>query len=304
MGFGTCCIFLKSTCSDTIDQNVTYVRNTGFPTALSGASIAECTYTVKKCSDDICRVRLDFEQFNLLDFATTADSDADAVCLDTFEVKGLATGNIVPLLCGKNTGQHLYFEIGEESGNTATLGFKFDSTQTGSRDYEVRVTQYPCNSQLTPPEGCLQWHTGTDGRMMTFNFESDTFHLQNHNYNICVRREEGFCCIKYSVCSDARSFSLGRQAATSMVVSDCSEDYVQIENSDLTCTNNGQFNRYCGDIFGPFEEDTENSQICSCAAPFRVGIHSEATDDTGTAAMSRGACLEYSQVPCGASSSI
>ena len=59
-------------------------------------------------------------------------------------------------------GQHMYFDIGEAAGDTAMMGFTFGAV-AGSRTFEIRVTQYPCNSDLTPPEGCLQWHTGTEG---------------------------------------------------------------------------------------------------------------------------------------------
>ena len=38
-----------------------------------------------------------------------------------------------------------------------------------------------------PPDGCLQYVTGTDGRLTTFNFASNTQHLADQNYNICIR---------------------------------------------------------------------------------------------------------------------
>ena len=65
-GFGVCCLFTKETCGDDINQNQTYIRNEDFPTALSGASLSACSFTVNKCDSEICRVRLDFEQFTIL----------------------------------------------------------------------------------------------------------------------------------------------------------------------------------------------------------------------------------------------
>merc|ERR1712012_685409 len=116
-GFGVCCLFTKDQCSDTIDQNNTYVRNDGFPTALTGASLQSCSFTIRKCNDDICRVRLDFEQFSISGPTASLDGEADnAVCIDSFAITGLATGNNIPTICGENMGQHMYFDIGEAAG--------------------------------------------------------------------------------------------------------------------------------------------------------------------------------------------
>ena len=62
------------------------------------------------------------------------------------------------------------------------------------------MSQIPCGSRFTPPSGCLQYHTGLDGRFSTFNFnDAATGHLADQRYSICVRAEEGFCCVEYQV---------------------------------------------------------------------------------------------------------
>ena len=114
---------------------------------------------------------------------------------------------------------------------------------------------------FSPPNGCLQYHTGIDGRFKTFNFDGDTVqHLRNQDYRICIRQEEGmkieqyynnfifniwsfklrlffsgYCCIIYMQCSST-SFRInpgspGGSAtwATSNIGSNCSEDYIGIE---------------------------------------------------------------------------
>ena len=43
---------------------------------------------------------------------------------------------------------------------------------------------------FSPPNGCLQYHTGIDGRFQTFNFDGNR-HLRNQNYRVCIRQEEG-----------------------------------------------------------------------------------------------------------------
>ena len=47
---------------------------------------------------------------------------------------------------------------------------------------------------FSAPSGCLQYHTGIDGRFETFNFPGGSpveMHLPNQDYQICVRQEEG-----------------------------------------------------------------------------------------------------------------
>lgn len=299
MGFGTCCIFLSNSCGDEINQNVTYVRNENFPTALTGTSLTDCTYTVKKCNNNICRVRLDFEQFTILGPVGT-DEGTDQACVDSFTVTGLSTGSsVVPTICGANNGQHIYFELGEASGDMATLSFKFGAT-AGSRDYEIRVSQYPCSSALTPPEGCLQWHTGTDGRLTTFNYEADTLHLQLQDYSICIRREEGMCCIEYQACSDDRSMTIGAVDAAAKTGATCVDrDWIEIESSGASCGAAETRSRYCGSKLSAIDASNTNNPVCDCTAPFYVGVRTEAagTEDVANA-RSRGVCLEYVQKPC------
>ena len=54
----------------------------------------------------------------------------------------------------------------------------------------------------SPPNGCLQYHTGIDGRFTTFNWGSTPVvqHLRNQDYRICIRQEEGMNTdiLKYS----------------------------------------------------------------------------------------------------------
>ena len=50
------------------------------------------------------------------------------------------------------------------------------------------------NQNFSAPDGCLQYHTGIDGRFETFNFPGGSpveQHLPSQDYRICVRQEEG-----------------------------------------------------------------------------------------------------------------
>merc|ERR1712018_361885 len=119
-------------------------------------------------------------------------------------------------------------DIGPDSGATGTIAFTFASTTSSARQWEIKVTQVPCYSPARQPDGCLQYHTGIAGRIETFNFQEPTTssqqHLTDQNYNICIRQEEGYCCVRYTLCEDDRSWSLDNKAAAkSEVGTQCSD---------------------------------------------------------------------------------
>merc|ERR1719411_311562 len=58
-GFGVCCTF-KLSCGSSASENQTYLIQTAVTTLTS-----PCTYTICKCSTNICRIRFDFTTFVL-----------------------------------------------------------------------------------------------------------------------------------------------------------------------------------------------------------------------------------------------
>jgi hypothetical protein len=290
---------LEKECGAEIDQNCTYIQNEDYPTAVTTAG--DCEYKIKKCDEAICTVRLDFEQFNIDSWATT-DAEESRICVDSFDVTvAPTTGLTIPSICGTNAGQHMYIELGDESSATATLKFTF--VGTASRTYEIKVTQYRCDSSSRPPEGCLQYHTGVEGRLTTFNFGEDG-HLPNQNYKICVRQEMGFCCNKYSLC-DSTAFELSNVAAdadpdTADVGTGCSTDYLLIEGSSASGQLGDAQNRYCGGQLNDFAMGDASQSIQDCTPPFFVGVVTDAPLAEGAGAMDPqgGVCLNYVQIPC------
>eukprot|EP00095_Tigriopus_kingsejongensis_P004177 maker-scaffold47_size466558-snap-gene-0.18 protein:Tk04177 transcript:maker-scaffold47_size466558-snap-gene-0.18-mRNA-1 annotation:"hypothetical protein KGM_18655" len=134
----------------------------------------------------VCSLRLDFESFSIQGTGNTAEIDTElvpldpgGVCLDTFDVS-TNTGNNIPTICGQNTGQHIYVDIGNLASDTAQLNFAF-SGSSNNRQWEIKVTQIPCSTQGHPNGcGCLQYHTGLTGRLTTFNFlPTNDNHLAN-----------------------------------------------------------------------------------------------------------------------------
>ena len=115
------------------DNNTAYIQNPSFPSAYS--SQTALTYTINKCSSDVCSVRLDFETFTTRGPAGTEETDG-GVCTDSFQVTG-TSGQATPIICGMNRGQH------SKCFNTVnTLGYTVQPTSVLTKtsvSYEIRL---------------------------------------------------------------------------------------------------------------------------------------------------------------------
>lgn len=313
-GFGVCCVFMLSdSSSTTVNYNDTYLQNPSYPSTYGSTS--SLSYTVNKVQSDVCWLRLDFETFTITGPVTT--EDLGGKCSSDKFVVTVTSGQQIPEICGDNTGQHIYVNMGAGASDSAGLAFSFTGSST-SRKWEIKTAQIPCGSNYAPRDGCLQWHTGLTGSMSTFNFNSASGnHLALQNYEICVRQEQGYCCIEYSVCgTDLSNFSLNNVVAliqdtaksvvgsvcfatTTGVASDTTADYIVIEGSGAGCNADPSNSRYCGNILHSQADSKISIPICDCTAPFYVGIHTDEKEDTKSVdSIDRGVCLNYQQIPC------
>merc|ERR1711953_1166239 len=109
-------------------------------------------------------------------------------------------GKSPPVICGVNTGQHMYLDA---SPSCNTLKIDVDTGTATTRQWQIKVTQYNCESLNIPLESCLQWHTGTSGTFWGFAWDVSTtaitssthIHLQDQYYDICFRRERSYCSL-------------------------------------------------------------------------------------------------------------
>ena len=98
----------------------------------------------------------------------------------------------------------------------------------------VNFNKYHISFYHRPPEGCLQYFVGTEGRLKSFNWDGGNGHLESQAYTMCIRQEKGFCCNKYSLCATETVFTLGLHmmvATPGMAQADglCTQDYIIIE---------------------------------------------------------------------------
>jgi len=207
-GYGVCCIFSIG-CGQTSSENITYI--------LGGDDFMDadesCQYSLCRCSETICRIKLEFNTHSLgppvvgIGYAipdaanAVAQKNPNAIgdCTgDSFVVSG--TNNQVPIICGENSGQHIFLDMADGCAN---LYFNLVSAHSmNTRRWDIRAVQYVCGDTMSGPENCLQYFTGTTGSFRSFNYPSNfptttTTHLSNQDYAICIRRDASACYICY-----------------------------------------------------------------------------------------------------------
>lgn len=107
----------------------------------------------------------------------------------------------------------MYIDVGLGQSNPLILTI-ITSGPSFPRAWRIRVTQIPCNSIWRADAGCLQYYTGVNGRIRSFNFDTTSGRqLSNQDYSICIRTERNFCSIQYQACPDparnrSQSFTL------------------------------------------------------------------------------------------------
>jgi len=292
-GYGVCCTFSMN-CGGSFAENMTYFEST------KGATGA-CNARVCKCASDICQMRLDFTTFVIAGPETTLTTLGKALngalgagdpvspatrCLsDQFSVTSPG-GQGSPVICGTNTGQHMYIEA---SDSCNTLSFHLDDNNNANREFAIRVTQYSCDYMNKAPAGCLQYFFGSStGTFETFNW-ANMAHLASQNQLICFRRETNMCRICYST-SAATDFAIsakkdsaliGKTGVCGLYGADGKKsdyDFLQIPmaskktgSGDLVKSND---ERFCGHLLAT-ATGKDAKTVCSKAVPFQVRFVSD-----------------------------
>ncbi|TMW54814.1 hypothetical protein DOY81_000047 [Sarcophaga bullata] len=225
---GECALgFVIANCNETVNTNITYLVSPNFPSFMTN-NVTNCSLKIKLMNDDVSQLRIDFYHF-ILGQPNRRNGICDG---DVFRVSGGPGGVIT--LCGQNSGQHIYYDVGgrmlprqtlygslkplryedlypprNDTNDTTMeidLMLNFAPRFLPTRLWEIRIAQIPFSQRA--PAGCLQYFTGTEGIFQTFNFADNGRHLANQNYRICMRQEMDMCSIVYQPC-DEQSFRIG-----------------------------------------------------------------------------------------------
>ncbi|KAJ8954031.1 hypothetical protein NQ318_004324, partial [Aromia moschata] len=298
---GVCCTIQKS-CGESSSLNNTYFFNSGFPSTVAGGT--QCTFTIIPCNTNICEIRLDFLSFTL------AQPDGNGYCVtDSFVVTG--SGSNVPILCGENTGQHIYLMV--NNGSNIQLTISTSSSVTLGRSWSIKVTQIACDCPTLAPIGCLQFYTEESDTVTSFNYgttingalvtwENGTTRpgsrqLANQNYGICVNMIPGYCGIQWSQSSDDTSFTVSNNTALVAVTpglpgegiigENCTTDFVVIPNPYYANGTAVAGDRFCGNQF---------PTVTTYSKPFVLTVitNDNELDDVAN----RGFSLDYTQLAC------
>jgi len=305
-GYGVCCI-IQLACGGTTSANCTYLTQASTTTPPT----AGCTYEICPVDSTINRIKLDLKMFSIAGTFlpathnaqhTDKESATGSCRTDSLSVTG--TRGPYPVICGVNTGQHMIVDTDGSTCVKATFSYGMGSS---ARQYSIHVTQFASSNEMGGPPGCLQFYTGFSGMVSTFNWQgtatrTTSVHLQNHNYNVCVRQELGKCYICWAPTATGTantnrgSFGLsvastaGATAPNGQNGDSCTTDFVVIEageseaNAKTAAVDAGSSDRFCGRFFGS-GNPTSDSSICTRSTPFSLTVVTDGSEAlTGTQA--------------------
>lgn len=208
----------------------------------------------------------------------------------------------------------VYIDAGMGQSNPITLTV-ITSGASYPRTWRIRISQIPCGSISKAEQGCLQYFTGVNGKVRSFNFDTvNGRQLSNQDYSVCVRTERNFCSIQYTSCQDpannrTRSFTLSGNSNNPVMAmvgggaqgtpNSCANDWLLIGCARVadrlpvspTCED-----RICGGTFNAEVSSVERT-VSSNIRPFRLAFHADSIE-APVDVDNRGFCLDYVQQPC------
>jgi len=304
-----------------MSQNNSYAIISSYSTS---SDADPCVYTICKSSSDICKIRIDFDTLVLADpFSVSStlalvDGGRTGKCeTDTLQVLNPGHASS-PIICGYNSGQHMFVPASEKCNQ---IHINIDTgTTTTTRKWQIKTTQFTCESEMAPVNNCLQYHTAQYGTIASFGWDTSAStvaksqtHLVNQYYDICIRRTRSYCSICYtpqiisSITGTGSSYgvSAGSNAAAqkSAIGSLCNGvtivgsaaaatntghgDYLEIANMQPSPATSAKYAgentfRICGSIFNIISTATiAQGSVCSFTVPFKVGVHLDDAENTG-----------------------
>ncbi|XP_055850596.1 uncharacterized protein LOC129915154 [Episyrphus balteatus] len=289
-GVGVCCVFVQG-CGDITNQPVVYFESPNYPTPVTEGLICVLIVNLKP---NVRQVRLDFLMFEL-------NRPTDGECLqDQFVVSGQNVNFQVPIICGINTGQHIYVDVDNAIENRIYVSVF--GKGIGPRSFNIKVTQL---ERDFAPDDCLQFYTEPEGFIKSFNYDQfgtivdsgEVTYLNNLNYAICIKRVKQMCTILYQTDSN------GEPNEFEIVNKDDEDNDIipkdQAGAGALSCPNDfiilNQI-RLCGDRIndGTIDEDfTKNADVRdSTGGPIIASVRSDG------AYVGRGFFIMYKQELC------
>jgi hypothetical protein len=324
-GFGVCCTFLISECGSSSSENLTAWTQ---PTTVSAG---DCGLNVIPVSDDICMLRLDFTGFVISGPSTLTvhtgrrrlgqptEALADAYLLqgvnwatncftDSFYVQGASPSSNPPVICGTNTGHHMYVEADVDRGNKLMFHFADMATVVpaitrgigtlATRTWDITISHIECTSLTLPPVGCTKYFWNAAGRanLNNYNFVTGdalaSIHLASQHERMCIRRERGKCVGCFSAAAGDFDVSGGNEQTAShfTIANACCGYLTQQAIVDVAAANaeangdgnaaGGQYGWDCVIIPGAFfmTSDAEGAHVAAQTTALMQGVIGDAAE--------------------------
>jgi len=235
----------------------------------------------------------------------TSHSNTHGQCKDeAFSVS--SPGKAPPVICGKNTGQHMYVDADGMTCNQLS----FTWMKYNEQKFNIKISQIECGSEMLAPPNCLQYFTGLEGTIKSFNFDENV-HLADQYYDICIRNDAGYCQVCYAE-ELAGDYAVSKIATHSNVGSgkgqcnsvrllpsdintavlpnnlELGNDWITILGGGGATTDLYKADRFCGSTLHYDVLGTASQTVCSKIQPFRVGVHFDSAEAAGTNAELQG----------------
>lgn len=251
-----------ATCGSVVSDDEVIFRSPDYPN--QQAVFGQCQVTVNARAD-VCQLRLDFTEFSLSP-PETCGPRAGYCLEDAFSVSAGLESSSYPVLCGFNSGQHMYVDVSQTK--QAILSVRLSASKEMERRWSIRITQVSCWSPNLAPDGCLQYHTKASDVITSFNFVRNPtgFHyFANMHYSICIRRQLGFCSVLYQE-NGVNGFRL-----SPLTNQRCRDAYVLIPTGSTGRVGDGNLgDRICGAGFVPVAANLAPLRVSFVTAP-RIG---------------------------------
>ncbi|KAF2350046.1 CUB domain [Trinorchestia longiramus] len=261
MNFGTCCV-LRYTCAQTALTTCHYFSNPSYPNTDTAVTGGTCGLTVQPCQNNICQIRLDFEDVDIaMPDALTGNCNVDNIVI----TGNGANPSKIPNLCGTLDGQHIYINV-EPTCNPTTINVDLNAANNNGRKFNIKVTQIPCMSKDLAPPGCLQYYNSTSGTVTSFNYnaQGQMKLIAGQNYATCIASQPGYCSITWRRTPNS-TFELPDPVecypGTTAGCNCCHSSYILIPGAtcsgvafDPACSIRDP--RFCGDSFAAGRHET------------------------------------------------
>ena len=184
----------------------------------------------------------------------------------------------------------------DSSSECNDLTFQIGTEEVFNRGWQIKVTQYSCDSPVLAPQGCTQYFYGNDGigMVQSYNFDGGC-HLADQRHTFCVRQERGNCRICWSATNDedvavsGRDIpGVGRRGANNCCryqtdgIDFIGFDCVHIPGAE-SIDGAAQRDRVCGRSKGLVNRASKApTTLCSTKTPFQIQFTSDSYEVTGT----------------------